>query len=76
MKILKIENDISIVEYDDKSYVRKQFKYFYTWTGIKDFDFEINSPMFVINKHYDSKLEEEYKIELLNYKRRLKIDAL
>ncbi|MCK9446772.1 hypothetical protein M0Q50_07935 [bacterium] len=76
MKIEKIDNDISIVEYNNKQYVRKQFIYHYTWSGIKYFDFEINAPMFVINKHYDSDLEKEYNIELLNYKRKLKIDSI
>ncbi|MCK9446769.1 hypothetical protein M0Q50_07920 [bacterium] len=75
MKILKIENNISIVEYDDNWYVRKQFNnYKYDWSNYDEFDFDTNTSIFSLIHIND--LEDSYEIMYKNYIRKLKIESL
>lgn len=75
MKIIKIENNISIVERYGKMYVRKQFSdYKPDWSNYEDFDFDTNTSVYslVFTNHY----ENEYDKDLLNYKRKEKLKSL
>lgn len=74
MKILKIENNISLVEIDNKKYIRIQYENGCDWADEVDFNYETEEAKYfhVFTNHF----ENEYDIELQKLVRKLKLESL